>query len=62
MRELLLIVRGPDLQTDYQELMRRKQVITDTVAACGTIDELPQPQHPPLLAPHGRFLSSFGWS
>jgi hypothetical protein len=61
-RELLLIVCGPDLQAAYQELMRRKQVIIDTVAACGTIDELLQPHHPPLLAPHGRFLWSFGWS
>lgn len=66
-RELLLAVRGPDLQAAYQELMRRKQEIADTVTACGTIDDLPQPQHPALFGnpPHGvlrRFLSSLGWS
>jgi hypothetical protein len=59
-RELLLIVRGPDLRAAYQELMRRKQVITDTVTACGTIDELPQPQYPPLCATHRRFFRALG--
>src|SRR4051794_34626458 len=65
-RELLLVVRGPDLQAAYQELMRRKQEIADKVMAYGTIDELPQPQHPALsrnAPPHGglrRFLSGLG--
>jgi hypothetical protein len=50
-RELLLVVRGPDLQAAYQELVKRKQEIADTVAACGTIDQLPQPQRPEPLRP-----------
>jgi len=47
-RELLLVVRGPDLQQAYDELMRRKLEVIDGAKAVGALDELPPPEPPPL--------------
>jgi hypothetical protein len=56
-RELLLVVRGPDLQKAYAELMKRKQEIIDSARAFGTLDEVPTAEPPPLLeaGPQGLF-------
>ena len=63
-RELLLVVRGPNLQKAYEELVRRKQEIIDSARAFGTLDELPEPKRPSLFtqgrrrrAPDGRLVS-----
>lgn len=48
-RELLLVVRGPDLQQAYDELMRRKLEVIDGARAVGALDELPRPERPPLV-------------
>ena len=48
-RELLLIVRGPDLQLAYEELIKRKQEVIDAAGAVGALDELPPPDRPPLV-------------
>jgi len=48
-RELLLVVRGPDLQKAYEELMRRKREIIDSAEAFGTLDEVPAAEPPPLF-------------
>jgi hypothetical protein len=47
-RELLLVVRGPDLGKAYEELMKRKQEIIASARAFGTLDELPEPKRPAL--------------
>ncbi|MBN9089605.1 MAG: hypothetical protein J0J01_22050 [Reyranella sp.] len=56
-RELLLVVRGPDLQKAYEELMRRKQEIIESARAFGTLDEVPTPERAPLFegGPQGLF-------
>jgi hypothetical protein len=48
-RELLLLVRGPDLQLAYDELIKRKQEVIDAARAVGALDELPPPDRPPLV-------------
>ena len=48
-RELLLVVRGPDLQQAYDELMRRKLEVIDGAKAVGALDELPSPEPPRLV-------------
>ena len=48
-RELLLGVRGPDLQQAYDELMKRKHEVIDGASAVGALDELPLPERPPPL-------------
>jgi hypothetical protein len=48
-RELLLVVRGADLQQAYDELMRRKHEVVDGARAVGALDELPPPERPPLV-------------
>jgi hypothetical protein len=56
-RELLLVVRGPDLQKAYEELMQRKQEIIDAARAYGTLDDVPTAERPPLfeVGPPGLF-------
>jgi hypothetical protein len=61
-RELLLVVRGPDLQKAYEELMRRKQEIIDSARAFGTLDEVPTAERPPLFAAGRQGLLSRVWS
>jgi hypothetical protein len=48
-RELLLVVRGPDLEQAYEELIKRKQEVIDSARAVGALDELPAPDRPPLV-------------
>ncbi len=48
-RELLLVVRGADLQQAYEELIRRKREVLDGAKAVGALDELPPPERPPLF-------------
>jgi hypothetical protein len=48
-RELLLVVRGPDLQEAYDELIKRKLEVIDGARAVGALDELPPPERPPPL-------------
>lgn len=61
-RELLLVVRGPDLQKTYEELMRRKQEIVDSARAFGTLDEVPTAEPPPLFEAARQGLLSRVWS
>lgn len=61
-QELLLTVRGPDLQKAYDELMRRKLEIIEAARVFGTLDEVPPAARPALFdAPSrglfGRFFS-----
>jgi hypothetical protein len=65
-RELFLVVRGPDLQKAYEEVIRRKQEIIDSAYAFGTQDDLPQAERPALLEDvsqglFGRLRSKLGW-
>jgi hypothetical protein len=65
-QELLLVVRGPDLQKAYEELMSRKQEIIESARAFGALDEVPKAVRPALFerAPHGLFgrvFSRFYW-
>lgn len=66
-RELLLVVRGPDLQKAYEDLMARKQEIIESARAFGALDEVPNAERRPALfgeAPHGLFgrvLSRLRW-
>lgn len=60
-RELLLVVRGPDLQAAYQELMKRKQETIDSAWAFGALDDVPTPERPPLFEVPHRLLSRI-WS
>lgn len=60
-RELLLVVRGPDLQAAYQELMKRKQETIDSASAFGALDEVPTPERPPLFEVPRPLLSPI-WS
>jgi hypothetical protein len=48
-RELLLVVRGPDLQKAYEELMERKREIIEAARAFGTLDEVPKAERPALF-------------
>jgi hypothetical protein len=48
-QELLLVVRGPDLQKAYDELLERKRQVIDWARAIGSFDELPPPNRPPLF-------------
>lgn len=61
-RELLLVVRGPDLQKAYEELTRRKQEIIDSARAFGTLDEVPTAERPPLFEAGRQGLFSRVWS
>jgi hypothetical protein len=56
-RELLLVVRDPDLRKAYEELMGRKREIIESARAFGTLDEVPKAERPTLFkeAPHGLF-------
>jgi len=66
-RELFLVVRGPNLQKAHEELMRRKQEIIDSARAYGTLDEVPQAEQPALFEEvprgwFGRIVSKLRWS
>jgi len=61
-RELFLVVRGPDLQKAYEEVIRRKQEIVDSAHAFGTHDDLPQPERPALLEDVQQGLFGRLWS
>ena len=62
LRELLLVVRGPDLQKAYEELTRRKQEIIEAARAFGTLDEVPEAEPPPLFERPPRGLFGGLWS
>lgn len=49
-RELLLWVKGPDLQLAYAELMKRKQELMDWARLVGALDDLPIAQPSPAIA------------
>jgi hypothetical protein len=61
-RELLLVVRGPDLQKAYEELLSRKQEIIDSARALGTLDEVPTAERPPLFETRRQGLFSRVWA
>lgn len=46
--ELRLVVRGPDLDRAYRELLKRKQQVIDWASEVGSLDELPLPRQRPL--------------
>jgi hypothetical protein len=48
--ELLLSVRGADLQRAYQELLERKQAVIERARANDALDELPTPARQPSFA------------
>jgi len=48
-RELLLVVRGPDLEKAYAELVKCKQEVIDAARAVGALEDLPPPDRPPLV-------------
>ena len=50
-RELLLMVRGPNLREAYTKLLERKREIVDWARRCDALDELPHPAPLPSLAP-----------
>lgn len=57
-RELHLVVRGPDLQKAHDELMARKHEIIDWARSLDALDELPVPEPPPPVT--GRVRHRFG--
>ena len=48
-RELALLVRGPDLRRAYEDLMEQKEEIIDSARAFGMLEDLPEPDRPILL-------------
>lgn len=48
-RELVLVVHGPDLRRAYEELMEQKEEIIESARAFGMIEDLPPPERPILL-------------
>ncbi len=48
-RELLLVVRGPDLTDAYIRLLERKREIVDWARKSDALDELPRPAPVPPL-------------
>ncbi len=48
-RELLLVVRDPDLTVAYAGLLERKREIVDWARKSDALDELPRPARPPVL-------------
>ena len=48
-RELLLLVRGPDLAVAYASLLERKREIIDWARESDALDELPRPPSTPVL-------------
>lgn len=53
-QELLLVVRGTDLEQAYQELMKRKQEVFDWAESFEALDEVPPAQWPTFGAPVAR--------
>lgn len=49
-RELLLSVRDADLARAYEELMKRRNEIVEWARSIDTLDELPIPQWPAMIA------------